>query len=510
MHPRSIILLAFLFLLALVSHAAVINIPDDISTIQGGINIAQEGDTVLVQPGTWQELLDFQGRSITVASLLLTTGDENYIESTVIDGDSSSSVVSFLSGETEAALLCGFTITGGDGINGGAVAIIDASPQIQNVIMDANSAVSGGGLYCAGVASPTLIDVTISNNHSTGDAGGGICCENEATPLLQRVMITGNLADWDGGGIASFGQSEPQLIEATIAGNIAGHAGGGVYCENGNAVLTECEVSGNSAFLGGGIYGRDLAGLQLEYVLLSDNQVNVDGGAAYFDNATALLQHVTLIDNSAAWFGGAIFLRSATELMIGNAIILGNTAPQVFAPEFGESSVLTCGCSDIEGGQSSIETNDNCTVNWLEHNINMDPLFCDQENSDYRIQYNSPCRTIVCDYMGYTGETCEGESVPPVTRHPRGCPPPSVVLSQNYPNPFNPTTMIEFTLSYPQDIILKVYNISGQYIGILAGGSYSAGVHKVEFDGSRLTGGVYLIRLVAGEQVNTRKMVLIR
>ena len=83
-------------------------------------------------------------------------------------------------------------------------------------------------------------------------------------------------------------------------------------------------------------------------------------------------------------------------------------------------------------------------------------------------------------------------------------------LLPNYPNPFNPTTTIEFTISHPQDIQLAVYNLLGQRITVLARGSYSAGVHEVQFDGSRLTSGVYFYRLVAAKQVNTRKMILIK
>jgi predicted GH43/DUF377 family glycosyl hydrolase len=88
--------------------------------------------------------------------------------------------------------------------------------------------------------------------------------------------------------------------------------------------------------------------------------------------------------------------------------------------------------------------------------------------------------------------------------------PGGIELHQNYPNPFNPTTQIEFTISHSQEVQLSVYNIMGQHIEVLAGGCYSAGVHQVQFDGSKLTNGVYVCRLVAGEQVNTVKMLLVK
>ena len=87
--------------------------------------------------------------------------------------------------------------------------------------------------------------------------------------------------------------------------------------------------------------------------------------------------------------------------------------------------------------------------------------------------------------------------------------PQQIQLSQNYPNPFNPTTTIEFTLPYPQDVQLTVYNILGQQVQLLADRPYSAGVHQVRFDGSGLASGVYVYRLVAGDRAVARKMVLV-
>ena len=76
-------------------YAITYNVPDDVATIQGAIDLSQNGDTVLVSPGTYEEHIDFSGKEIVVGSLMLTTGDDSYIEQTIIDGNNSGTVVTF-------------------------------------------------------------------------------------------------------------------------------------------------------------------------------------------------------------------------------------------------------------------------------------------------------------------------------------------------------------------------------------------------------------------------------
>jgi hypothetical protein len=90
-----------------VAAATVIHVPADQPNIQAGINAAQNGDIVLVSPGTYIENIDFNGKAIIVKS-------SNGPAVTVIDGGGVSSVVTFSSNETSSAVLNGFTLQHGD------------------------------------------------------------------------------------------------------------------------------------------------------------------------------------------------------------------------------------------------------------------------------------------------------------------------------------------------------------------------------------------------------------
>jgi hypothetical protein len=83
-------------------------------------------------------------------------------------------------------------------------------------------------------------------------------------------------------------------------------------------------------------------------------------------------------------------------------------------------------------------------------------------------------------------------------------------LSQNYPNPFNPTTVVGYQLSVAGQTSIKVYDLLGREVAVLVDGVMPAGEHRVTFDATGLSSGVYLYRLQSGSQVETRRMTLVK
>jgi hypothetical protein len=88
--------------------------------------------------------------------------------------------------------------------------------------------------------------------------------------------------------------------------------------------------------------------------------------------------------------------------------------------------------------------------------------------------------------------------------------PKDFALYQNYPNPFNPSTTIHFELPKETHVTLKVYNMLGQEMMTLVNENKDVGRYEVKFNASTLSSGVYYYRLVAGQFMETKKLILIR
>jgi len=186
MKRNNVIVLLLIIVLTVSAFGTIINIPDDYATIQEGIDSSSHGDTVLVQPGTYIENINFNGHNIVLGSMFLMTGDTSYISQTIIDGDRNGSVIIFENSEDSTAIIIGFTIQNG----------FDSG---------------GGGIFCE-LASPCIRNNLITGNEALSRGGGGILC-NESNATINNNVITNNTADWDGGGIIC------NDADLTISGN---------------------------------------------------------------------------------------------------------------------------------------------------------------------------------------------------------------------------------------------------------------------------------------------------
>ncbi|HAH52728.1 MAG TPA: hypothetical protein DCL80_16290, partial [Balneola sp.] len=83
-------------------------------------------------------------------------------------------------------------------------------------------------------------------------------------------------------------------------------------------------------------------------------------------------------------------------------------------------------------------------------------------------------------------------------------------LIQNYPNPFNPTTVISFKLAESGLTSLKVYDILGREVSTLLNENMTSGTHKISFNASNLSSGIYIYQLTTETGSQSKRMTLIK
>jgi len=83
-------------------------------------------------------------------------------------------------------------------------------------------------------------------------------------------------------------------------------------------------------------------------------------------------------------------------------------------------------------------------------------------------------------------------------------------LAQNYPNPFNPTTTIQYALPKDGFVKLTVYNLLGEEVATLIEKSQKAGYHRIVWDATGLSSGLYLYKIKSGDFSMIRKMTVIK
>ena len=315
--------------------AEVLVVPKDYATIQGGLDAAQEGDTVIVDEGIYNEIIDYYGRNVVLASKFLETGDPQFIANTVIKGSDKGgkrrgSVVTFSGGEDSTAALIGFTITKG-------------------------RASIGGGIYC-NLANPRLHNLVIKENRAEKGAGIGLY---ESSPEIVNVAILDNLARWSSAmHITSF--SSPTLTNVLIANNITSFNTGWIYCESfSSPSFNHVTISGNSA--------PDLEG-----------------------EAGEMLRRMSDIEKARL---EGIHIANGSHPVFRNSIIWNTTQQEFFVREYGEPSSITIAYSTVDGGTNSIiDKNKAAEVNWREGNLTDGPLFVAPDDQNYALQSSSPCR----------------------------------------------------------------------------------------------------------------------
>ncbi len=466
-------LICILFLAFNISAKALIrNVPAQYSTIQSAINISVNGDTVLVQPGTFFENINFRGKKIVLTGTFYQNNNYSAIQSTIINGSTpafpdSASCVIINPNEDSTTVLQGFTLTGGSGTKwadehgagvyreGGGLLIQYSSPVIQFNIFTGNQNVSGGVV-------------------STGGAAMRI---GDCYPRVLNNVIYNNTARYGAGVVLNYtgGEYRNNLIFKNY-GSVDYGAGSGIWIN--------------------GSYTRPRI---------------IENNTVVFNSALGSTPGVYGFGNAAASFR--------------NNIVWGNTSPA--SGQISGSSISVNYC-DVQGGFSgagnmNIDPLFDSTNYYLKGNS---PCI---DKGDSSLIYNDPpdpnnltlakwpARGLLRNDMGAyggPGSRVIANSIVGITGNGKISSPDNFQLMENYPNPFNPQTTIEYVLAQNSFVNINIYNSLGDKVQSLSGKYQVTGSHSVEFNAVNLSSGVYYYELVATAGGNVfsgrKKMILIK
>ena len=121
---------------------------------------------------------------------------------------------------------------------------------------------------------------------------------------------------------------------------------------------------------------------------------------------------------------------------------------------------------------------------------------------------------VYLHYNAVGGNGSDGRIIPvdltvPASEQVEGLP-TEFALKQNFPNPFNATTLLRFEVPRESRVELEIFNLAGQEVAHPVGGVYQAGRYCVSFDASKLSSGMYLVRMKAMTFTSVEKMMLLK
>lgn len=521
----------------------------DFPTIEDAIDAAIDGDIVELTNGSFSgpgnQDVDFLGKAITVRS------QSNDPEACYLfAGPSGHRGFIFQNSEGNGSVLKGIKIRGAYvDQGGGGIHCDNASPTIEDCILESNfSSFGGGGVWAEG-GRPNLVRVTFYDNRAgTGypsPAGAALMCdsidltdcvftENEGYGLASIADINGASAV---SGCEFRDNNSASGIASVYAGNISdclfsGNSGHG-HLSIRYTDVNGCTFIGNTAYSGAGIRGR--GGSQIISDCWFEGNSSDYAAALYFELSIPTFERCTFVGNMAEW-GGVVFLERCVTTEIRECTFYGNgdgtetiwysgcdnnTIDRTIicgtvdgaAIEVRSSAVTpTLTCCDLygnEGGDWADGIADQLGVNG---NMSADPIFCDPENGDFRIADISPCSPLSpdnpeCGLIGAWGVGCNLIDAPEVAGTGAG-----FRFEGVHPNPFCREVQISFSLNTPvcRRSQLSVFDIAGRRLRSLYEQDVDTGRFRVSWDGRDESGepvsaGVYILRLGSGrESVSTR------
>ena len=356
-----------------------LRVPLDVPTLADAFAQTASQDTVALVPGLYQE----HGLRMPSEAVLL--GDPAHPDAVVIDGQGLGRILD-CSGVDSLTLIDGVTFQHG-------------YTQLHGAAIDGT------------LARLTIRNCNFRDNHA-GDDGGAIGKLYSSGRLrLLSCTFEDNRSN-EGGGAVALHDSRSELTDCRFVGNQAPE-GGAISCSYFVPAISFCHFAENRAELRGGAIAFDYTLFAPDQPVRScvfvGNHSDGDGGALSVNISGPNLVSMTFVGNTADGAGNAIYYDAVRSVQVlDRCLIVGSGEGAAIACGMGGPPTLTCsnlfdpihdewaGCAASQLGVSG--------------NISADPLFCDAEHGDYRLDPGSPCLPAnnTCGLLiGALGEGCE-------------------------------------------------------------------------------------------------------
>jgi predicted outer membrane repeat protein len=262
---------------------------------------------------------------------------------------------------------------------GKSITVRSIDPEDPNVVnstvIDCEGKGRGFVFYTAESADATVAGLTVTNGYAF--LGGAIYCYNNSSPSINNCVLTGNSAVLGGAIACASTNGPPEIANCIITANSALVGGGAIYCNGDSPTIRNCVISGNSALSGGAIYSHNAG--------------------------NPVITNCTITANTASDSAGAIYCYKASNLTINNCILWGDTAAnasEILVGNLGAPTSVRISYCDIQNPDESVIFDTDCTIEWGQGNIDLDPGFAGTDSlnniqaaaaGDYHLLEGSPC-----------------------------------------------------------------------------------------------------------------------
>jgi len=488
------------------------------ASIQVALDYANETDTLLLLPGTYETNVLVDQKSLTIGSQYLLSKDSTYKDSVILAPNTSSNESVILVRDTDSLLIAGLTLRDGRGRRfynnysfGGAIYCENSALKLLSVDLKNNSSDYSGGALYALESDVYATDVRFENNRSyfggaislsasmayfsdvevldnTASSGGGIYLENASKLFTFYLNLSGNKADNDsldalakpalisqyGGGMYSLG-SNVRLHNSLIANNLSANHGSAIAQKYGTFYLLQSTVAGNSSSEDStsAVYLNDLSedAIIVNSILYDQNEDEI-----ILENCDVVADHAFI----AGGEDGVIHIGSQNTLNF-ESVLTGD-------PGLDEDHEPLLGSQCLNAGITSYLLDDEYLINYVVS------------------EYDAPA-----PHLGHRGAYPTAPFVLEFVISSVESNPESFELLKAYPNPFNPKTTIEFNLQQSGGVLLRVFDLSGRCVGNLINMYMQNGSYRVNFDARSLPSGIYIAQLVQNKEIiSSQKLLLVK